>query len=283
MSRAQSNLHVKFLKEEDEKHTLFNSTPASTPLPGQSAFAYKTMTELPGAPKCISMACLDAEYTCVLVDSLSQVPRAVAHLTQEDDAVASPIMADGEFDHILTSRGVSDRGGRRRFASRMALLTLLRGSTAYSFHLPSLFAEDTLQRFSLLDPEEEGTSKLLKLIHTQQVVTWGGTGSDIPALAFAFPTLKLPLKGWMDLQRAVDQGAKSGEFPADVPLSLSKVAMREFGVAMNKSYQLANWGKPPTPLMLAYAATDVIVLQELYKKYKGGTLFAPPQGGSTTD
>jgi hypothetical protein len=135
----------------------------------------------------------------------------------------------------------------------------------------------------LLDPEEEGTGLLLRLIHTQQVVTWGGTGSDIPALAFALPALKLPLKGWVDLQKLVDQGAQSGVFPPDVPLSLSKVAMREFGVTLNKSYQLANWGKPPTPLMLAYAATDVVVLQELYKKYKGGTLFAPSQGVNSTD
>jgi len=260
------------LKAEEDAQSP-TQLPASTPLPGQIAYAYRGMAELPGTPRGISMACLDAEYTCVLIDTLHQVPHAVTHLLRDDEQPL-PIFADGEFDHILTSRGESDKGGRRRFASRMALLTLLRGSTAYSFHLPSLFTEDASKRFSLLDSEEEGTGLLLKLIHTQKVVTWGGTGSDIPALAFALPALKLPLKGWEDLQKSVEHGAKSGVFPHDAPLSLSKVAMREFGVTLNKSYQLANWGKPPSPLMLAYAATDVVILRELYRKYKDGKLFA---------
>jgi len=193
-----------------------------------------------------------------LVEELTQLPEALSLLENKE----GDVYCDGEFDHV----------GNK---NRMALLTLLRGNTAVSFHFPSLFRpwENEERRYFVSAGQDAGVRRLFTFIQTQRVITWGGHESDLPALSYALPALPLPLPLWFDLQREVKLGSKDGRLPTDSPIGLAKAVEREFGVRLNKRFRKENWRLDISPNMLAYAAVDVAVLVNLLRRFQSGTLF----------
>ena len=250
---------------------------ALAPPPAASSFEW---LRGPGAPlndaRAVQFQCLSRSYTITLVERLEQLSPACAALRRCGGADA--LVLDGEFDAVLS--GTRHASGRQRYTQRMALLTLLAPASTdlLAFHLPSLFGafedgED--QRYKVCGAAHAGVADLFALLASSQLVTWCGTSSDLPALRFALPSIAVPRH--YDLQWEVARGAKSGLFPPDAPLGLHGAALKQFGVGLDKSYQLAQWGAPPSPSMLAYAGADVTVTLQLYATFLAeGTLFQGP-------
>jgi hypothetical protein len=215
---------------------------------------------------------LDKSYTVELVSQLEHLEASVAELAA---AVASSedksAICDGEFDAVC----VEAEGRRRKYKQRMALLTLIApaSSVLFSFHLPSLFGafEDKTSLHYAVAPEAHaGARALFSLLETTRLVTWCGTSSDLPALQCALPSLRRPLH--FDLQREVINGL-GRHYPVASPVSLHGAVLAHFDRGLNKAFQLANWAKPPTPELLAYAGGDVVVLSKLYERFNEGTLY----------
>lgn len=247
---------------------------AVAPPPAASSFEW---LRGPGAPlndaRAVQFQCLSRAYTITLVERLEQLSPACAALRRCGGADA--LALDGEFDAVCAP--TRHASGRRRYSQRMALLTLLAPASPdlFAFHLPSLFGafEDGAdQRYRVCGAAHAGVADLFALLASSQLVTWCGTSSDLPALRFALPSIAVPRH--YDLQWEVARGAKSGLFPPDAPLGLHGAALKQFGVGLDKSYQLAQWGALPSPSMLAYAGADVTVTLELYTRFRAeGTLF----------
>jgi len=199
--------------------------------------------------------CLGVAHRIVLVRTSAQLQAALDAFAGVDQAYV-----DGEFTTVELSDGTR--------VPRMALLALHAHGSALThlLHFPSLFAEwattsDGVYRNVPL--ETAGMRALAALFRGSARKTWwGGAASDAPVLLNTLPQLA-PLANMRDLQRDVMQRVRSGELPVGTPSGLAPLVRAALGVRVDKSWQQADWGPPPTAAMAAYAACDVIVLRAL--------------------
>jgi hypothetical protein len=230
--------------------------PAVTPK-GDGAFTFE-----PGTG-CVQLGCLGEHFAAVLVATPAALDEAMRDIGGRDVAL------DGEFDHVWDER-------RNRQANRVALLTLLPlgGSTAYALHFPALFGRPRADGGYAPRADLPGLAGLLAFLQAPATrkLTWDGLRADAPALRYALPGLFIDAGGWEDSQAAIARDIRTGAMPADTPLSLAKLVVAVFGVAMDKSFQQINWTRPPAPGAVAYAASDVILLDRIAAAHASGVL-----------